>query len=129
MPIDDKTLSFSALIHLKYLNSAYHTAITEAGTESLKRDFMDLYRDEQNNLYKLFNVMQARGWYQSPQPAEPTQINQARQRFESDAQKAFAGVGAHPGIAGTRPDIGVQPPPGGQAGARGQQFGGPRPQI
>ncbi|MGE5542137.1 MAG: spore coat protein [Bacillota bacterium] len=139
MPQDDKSLSWDALIHLKYLNSTYHTAATEAATEGLKRDLMDMYRDEQNNLYKLFNVMQSRGWYTSPQPADSNQINQARQQIESEGQKVFSGMRAQPGVAGmqqgagAQPGMGthpgVQPPITGQPGQRGSQFGGPRPQV
>ncbi|MGE5542456.1 MAG: spore coat protein [Bacillota bacterium] len=132
MPQDDKSLSWDALIHLKYLNSAYHMATTEAATEGLKKDLMDMYRDEQNNLYKLFNVMQSRGWYTSPQPADSNQIDQARQQIESEGQKVFSGMRAQPG-AGPQPGIGtqpgVQPHIAGQPGQRGPQFGGPRPQV
>ncbi|NPV71976.1 MAG: spore coat protein [Firmicutes bacterium] len=123
MPADDKSLSWDALIHLKYLNSTYHTFITEAATENLKRDLLDLYRDEQNNLSKLFNVMQARGWYESPQPADANQINQARKQLESDAQRVFSGIGFQPGVMGAQTGIGTQPGQFGGVGAAGATGG------
>jgi len=121
VPQEDKNLSWDALIHVKYLNSAYHTAVTESASEGLKKDLMDMYRDEQNNLYKLFNVMQTRGWYSTPQPADNNEIGRAKQQLESEGQKAFSGI---------QPGMGAhQPPITGQAGMRGPQFGGARPQA
>lgn len=119
MPSDDKTLATDGLISMKYITSNYHTASSEAANESLKKDLMDIYRDEQNNLSRLFSVMQNRGWY-SPQVADSNQVNQVRQQYEAQSQVAFGATqpgvqpgvvqpgfqqGPRPGTAGNRPTV------------------------
>jgi len=82
----DKTIASDCLSSQKYLTSSYNAAITESASEKLRRDFLNIYQEEQNNLKQIFDVMHSRGWYQL-NTASTQDISQIKQQFQNNPQQ------------------------------------------
>jgi spore coat protein CotF len=83
----DKTIASDCLSSQKFLTSAYNAAITESASEQLRRDFMNIYQEEQSNLKQIFEVMHSRGWYQL-NTASPQDISHIQQQFRNETSQA-----------------------------------------
>lgn len=89
--MDEKNLMNDLLSSQKFLTSAYNLAITESASDQLRRDFLNIYQEEQNNLKTLFDVMHARGWYPLD-TASPQDVAKVRQQFQGQAGGETAGM-------------------------------------
>ncbi|MGB9662474.1 MAG: spore coat protein [Moorellaceae bacterium] len=102
MPIpgwDDKAMASDCLVGQKFLASSYNLAITECANDSLRRDFFNVYQEEQNFLKMVFDSMQGHGWY-NLQMADMQDINQIQQQMRQEAMKLQAQGGINPQMAG-----------------------------
>ncbi|SMB99047.1 Coat F domain-containing protein [Thermanaeromonas toyohensis ToBE] len=108
MPIpgmDDKLMASDCLASQKFLASCYNMAITECANQDLRRDFFNIYQDEQNCLKMVFDSLNARGWY-NLQMANMQDINQLQQQMRQEAMRLQAQVGVGPVQMG---QMGFQP--------------------
>lgn len=80
--LSDKSILNDSLATLKHLTENYNTAAYECSSQELRRDMLDIQREEHDNAFKVWNAMNARGWYQV-QPADQQQISQLRQQFKA----------------------------------------------
>ncbi|MBC7344611.1 MAG: spore coat protein, partial [Clostridia bacterium] len=81
--MDDKAMVSDCLASQKFLANCYNTAIMESNSSDLRRDFMAIYQDEQQSQRALFELMSARGWYQTS-PAHREDVVQVRERMEQE---------------------------------------------
>ncbi|WP_258359654.1 spore coat protein [Moorella sulfitireducens (nom. illeg.)] len=97
---DDKTICSDCLASEKLLTSSYNMAITECANDQLRRDFINVYQDEQNCLKAVWDVMHARGWYQLNMAGQQ-EIVQLQQRMQQEQMQLQQGgmTGAQMGMA------------------------------
>ncbi len=122
--MDDKSIASDCLASQKFLASCYNHAITESANDALRRDFMAIYQEEQNNLKSVFDFMARQGWYQVNY-AHSQDINQVHQQLQQAQQQAGQQVnlqappqGMQFGL-GQAPGMALGPTPQGQQGAMG----------
>ncbi|MDN5348122.1 MAG: hypothetical protein PWP65_1686 [Clostridia bacterium] len=101
--LDDRAMASDCLCSQKFLSSSYNHAITETASEDLRRDFLNIFQDEQKNLKLVFDAMYTRGWYQLNM-ADQQDISQVQQQFQqARAQMAGIGAGQQAQMPGGRP--------------------------
>ncbi|MEW6661538.1 MAG: spore coat protein [Bacillota bacterium] len=81
--LTDKNILSDCLASQKFLAACYNHAVTESANESLRRDFMGIYQEEQNNLKAVFDVMTRQGWY-NLNYANPQDIAQVQHQFQQE---------------------------------------------
>lgn len=84
MPADrlnDQICAEDILSSQKFLMSNYNTAIYESANPDLRRDLMEIYRQEQDGAMTAFNTMNKKGWY-TPKAADPQMISEARNKTQ-----------------------------------------------
>jgi len=84
--LNDKDLMTSVLTELKHMADALNTSILEASSEELRRDYLNILTDVYNAQKQVFDAMAQRGWYQ-PKPAQPQDIQQAKNKFTGMGQQ------------------------------------------
>ena len=107
MPFEDKTMCSDCLVSQKFVACAYNTAITECANDSLRRDFMSIYQDEQSHLKNIWNIMYSKGWYQVNMATdqEVSQLQQRMQQEYGQAQQMMAGMGPRGPQGGPQPRV------------------------
>jgi spore coat protein CotF len=81
--LSDKNILSDCLVSQKFLAACYNHAVTETANESLRRDFMGIYQEEQNNLKAVFDVMTKQGWYNLSY-ANHQDIAQVQHQFQQE---------------------------------------------
>ncbi|MGB9792460.1 MAG: spore coat protein [Thermacetogeniaceae bacterium] len=113
--LSDQLCAQDILSSQKFLSSLYCTALLEASNLELRRDLMEIQRQEQDAEFRAFSCMNQKGWYRTS-PADMRMINEARaqaQQISSQIgfgyrQEAAAPSGYAPGYpAGTGPGAGM----------------------
>lgn len=92
---NDQLCAEDVLSSQKFLSGNYNTAVQEAANPNLRKDFMEIQRQEQDAAQKVFSYMNQKGWYKVS-PADPKMIDDAR----SKAQQQVGGQAGMPGGAG-----------------------------
>jgi len=81
--LTDKNILSDCLASQKFLAACYNHAVTESANDSLRRDFMGIYQEEQNNLKAIFDVMTRQGWY-NLNYASHQDIAQVQHQFQQE---------------------------------------------
>jgi len=78
----DREIMDDILSSQKHIAGVYNTFSCECVNQSLKGDFLDILREEQNIQSSVFAEMQKRGWY-APAPAEAQKVEQTKTKFQN----------------------------------------------
>lgn len=89
--LSDQICAEDLLSSQKFLMGNYNTAIHESANSDLRKDFMEIHRQEQDGAQKIFNFMNQKGWYK-PAAADPKMISEARSKAQQ--QMGTQGGGA-----------------------------------
>ncbi|MDH7576657.1 MAG: spore coat protein [Bacillota bacterium] len=90
--LNDQLCTEDLLSSQKFLMGNYNTAIYESANSDLRKDFVEIHRQEQDAAQKVFNFMNQKGWYKPP-AADPKMISEAR----SKAQQQMGTLGGAAG--------------------------------
>ncbi len=78
MTYDDKTILTDMLQSQKFLASNYNNYAGECSTKAGKAKLMKILGDVHDTQFKIFEQMQAKGWYETPK-APTDKVNEAVQ--------------------------------------------------
>jgi len=81
--LTDKNILSDCLASQKFLAACYNHAVTESANESLRRDFMGIYQEEQSSLKVIFDTMARQGWY-NLNYAHHQDIAQVQHQFQQE---------------------------------------------
>ncbi len=84
MAYDDKTMMTDMLSTQKFITSNYNNYAGECSTKRAKNRLMKILSEEHDIQFKIFEDMQAKGWYEVA-PAPSDKINRAVQTHISAA--------------------------------------------
>ena len=84
MSYDDKTMMTDMLATQKFIASNYNNYAGECSTKRSKAKLMKILGEEHDIQFKIFENMQAKGWYETT-PAPVDKVNQAVQTHISAA--------------------------------------------
>lgn len=102
----DQICAEDVLTSQKFLSANYNTAVQESSNTDLRKDFMDIQRQEQDAAFRVFSYMNQKGWYRTS-PADSKMINEARSQAQQIAsQIGFGFHGTAGGATGFAPGIG-----------------------
>lgn len=113
--LSDQLCAQDILSSQKFLSSLYCAALLEASNPDLRRDLMEIQRQEQDAAFRAFSCMNQKGWYRTS-PADMRMINEARAQAQQIAsqtgfgyrQEAPAPTGFTAGFpTGTAPGAGI----------------------
>ncbi len=117
--LSDQICAEDVLTSQKFLSANYNTAVQESSNADLRKDFMEIQRQEQDAAFRVFSYMNQKGWYRTS-PADSKMINEARSQAQQIAsQIGFGFHGTAGGATGFAPGIG-----GGAGFAAGPGGGG-----
>ena len=84
MAYDDKTMMTDMLSTQKFIASNYNNYAGECASKQAKSKLMKILSEEHDIQFKIFENMQAKGWYETA-PAPRDKLNQAVQTHISSA--------------------------------------------
>lgn len=84
MPYDDKTMMTDMLSTQKFIASNYNNYAGEISTKQAKNKLMKILGEEHDIQFKIFENMQAKGWYETTN-APQAKVDQAIQTHISGA--------------------------------------------
>jgi len=84
MAYDDKTMMTDMMSTQKFIASNYNNYATECATKRSKAKLMKILAEEHDIQFKIFESMQAKGWYETS-PATVDKVNRAVQTHISSA--------------------------------------------
>ncbi len=84
MPYDDKTMMTDMLSTQKFIASNYNNYAGEISTKQAKNKLMKILGEEHDLQFKIFEDMQAKGWYEVT-TAPQAKVDQAVQTHISSA--------------------------------------------
>lgn len=84
MAYDDKTMMTDMLSTQKFIASNYNNYAGECASKQSKSKLMKILSEEHDIQFKIFENMQAKGWYETT-PAPRDKLNQAVQTHISSA--------------------------------------------
>lgn len=138
--LSDQVCAQDILSSQKFLSSLYCTALLESSNPDLRRDLMEIQRQEQEAEFRAFSCMNQKGWYRTS-PADARMINEARAQAQQIASQIGFGyrqetmappgftagytAGAAPGAGMAGGGYGYQAGPAPYGGAPGYQGGPP----
>jgi len=64
--LTDKDIADDILDNLKASTQGYTMGVLEAADQNIRQTFVEFQQGCQNSHWKLFNMMNERGWYQVP---------------------------------------------------------------
>ncbi len=82
MAYDDKTMMTDMLSTQKFIASNYNNYAGECATKRSKGKLMKILSDEHDIQFEIFEKMQAKGWYPTPE-APQDKVNEALQTHQS----------------------------------------------
>lgn len=81
--LDDKQLLTDALQSQRHLTETYNSFAAESTDSELRRQVMDIHRQEHDNAYKVFQAMTKKGWYNVGQ-ADQRQVSEFQSQLRSN---------------------------------------------
>ncbi len=78
---NDQLCVEDVLTSQKFLSGNYNIAVQEAASTSLRKDLMEIQRQEQDAAQQVFSYMSQKGWYKVS-PADPKMVNDARTKAQ-----------------------------------------------
>lgn len=94
--LSDQICAQDVLFSQKFLTSIYNMAVTEAASGDLRRDLMEIQREEQDAGFRAFSCMNQKGWYRTS-PADTRMINEVRSQAQQIASQIGFGYRGGPG--------------------------------
>ena len=83
--LPDQEIMADILASQKQAASSFNMFATECVCPDLKKDMLNILREEQGMQTNVFEEMQRRGWYPT-NPAQQQMVDQARTKFEGISQ-------------------------------------------
>ncbi|MBQ7903951.1 MAG: spore coat protein [Oscillospiraceae bacterium] len=84
MPYDDKTMMTDMLSTQKFIASNYNNYAGEISTKTAKNKLLKILQEEHDIQFKIFEDMQAKGWYETTN-APQAKVDQAVQTHITSA--------------------------------------------
>lgn len=75
--LNDKLMLQDCLTSLKETSSLYNVSAQESANKQLKDEYLNIHRKVQENITKVFDTMNSKGWYQV-KPADQQSIEMAK---------------------------------------------------
>ncbi|MCL6450773.1 MAG: spore coat protein [Acetobacteraceae bacterium] len=80
--MSDKVMMADCLLSQKHMGELYNSFLIESGTQELRRDLMDIHRQEIDNTFRIFQAMTSRGWYRTV-PADQQTLAQIKSEMQA----------------------------------------------
>jgi Coat F domain. len=84
--MQERELFDDVLTSQKHMTDTYNTFTNECVTPNVRSEFMRILTEEHQIQSDVFDEMQKRGWYQTPQ-ADMQKVQQAKQKFQNQQQQ------------------------------------------
>ncbi len=84
--MQERELMDDVLSSQKHITGTYNTFTNECVNQNVRNEFMKILNEEHEIQSDVFDEMQKRGWYQTPQ-ADLQKVQQAKQKFQNQQQQ------------------------------------------